>query len=185
MVFNHRLGITGLCILIIVFQTTPLTDCHLPFIVMAVCTITGTASNSFMFLLRVRAVYSSGSLGLWGKSKAERMVVCVFGVWWLAVVGTTMLYSFGVQATHRGGKCGITAAKNWSTASLWVNAGYDTSIFVAISARIVSYTIQPSLCASHILKKPIISGSWAAFANGNGLSRLCKELLRGGQLYYW
>lgn len=184
---SNRITIVGLCILIIVFQTTALPNCQPLFIAMAVCTITGTAANSFLFLLRVCAVYSSsGNTMLCGKSKGERLVAIVFGVWWVAVVGTTVLYTFGVGTEHQGATlmCGVTSAEDWSTASLWVNAGYDTCIFVAISARIASYAIQPSPNTSHFNARSTSGERWRAFMKGDGLSHLCKELLRGGQLFY-
>jgi hypothetical protein len=55
-----------------------------------------------------------------------------------------------------------------------LNAVYDTLVFLAISYRIISYTI--------------IGDSWSArvktFFGANGLPRLSKGLLHGGQLYY-
>lgn len=184
---DNRIAIAGLCTLLVAFQTAALPNCQPLFIVMAVCTIAGTAANSFLFLLRVRAVYSSsGTSKLWGKSRGERVVVIIFGVWWVAVVGTTALYSFGVKIEHKAGTmmCAIASTKDWSTTSLLVNAGYDTCIFVAISARIASYAIKPSPITSHFNTKLTSRGGWWAFMRGDGLSHLCKELIGGGQLFY-
>ena len=148
---------------------------------MAIATICGTAGNGFLFLLRVRAVYEGSTI-----------VTLGFGLWWMAVIGTTFLYSFGVRAEHlpHSSMCMISSAQSWSTASLWVNAVYDTCIFVAISVRIVSFAIHPPPVDTHhhrsnsTSKHAQVEGNWRAFTFGNGLPRVCRELLRGGQLFY-
>ncbi|KAF7968180.1 hypothetical protein HWV62_31692 [Athelia sp. TMB] len=180
--FVARISIFSLCVLIIIFQNAALPDCKKPFIAMAIATICGTAGNGFLFLLRVRAVY-----------EGSKLITLGFGLWWMAVIGTTFLYSFGVRAEHQphSSMCMISSAKSWSTASLWVNAVYDTCIFVAISVRIVSFAIHtPPMNAHHhrsnsMSKRTEVEGNWRAFAWGNGLPRVCRELLRGGQLFYF
>lgn len=48
----------------------------------------GTAANSYLFLLRVRAVYGNA-----------RSITIVFGAWWVALVGTTLTFPFPVHAS--------------------------------------------------------------------------------------
>lgn len=61
---------------------------------MTTMTVAGTAANSYLFLLRIRAVFHRSKLVTYG-----------YGLWWLAVVATTVLFPFAVHAAVRVFHC--------------------------------------------------------------------------------
>ena len=67
-----------------------------------------------------------------------------------------------------------TAARPFGIAPIMLNAVNDTLIFVAITYRILSHSV--------------VGNNWSArarsFFEANGLPRMSKALLQGGQLYY-
>ncbi|KAF7976891.1 hypothetical protein HWV62_5440 [Athelia sp. TMB] len=141
-----------------------LPDCRTPSIALAVAKVASTAGNGFLFLIRVRAVY-----------EGSKIITLGFGLWWLAVIGTTILYLFGAHMEHEphSSQCLITSAESWATASL-----------------IGSYAIHPPVHAAYdnsnsTPKHANVGVIWSAFLCGNGLPRMCRELLRGGQLFYF
>ena len=71
-------------------------------------------------------------------------------------------------------RCFFSYTTSYASAGLWLKAAYDTSIFIAISVRIVSYST-----VDHGSKLPL----WRSF-QGIGLPRVCRDLLHGGQLFY-
>jgi hypothetical protein len=126
-------------------------------------TLTGFAiiaipSTSAMFFLRVRAIYFD-----------NQAVIVFFGLLWLARSGSIFLWTFGLTMAHIGTtqKCIIVAVQHRVTASLFLHSAYDTLVFLAISIRIMPVAFRtPSLF------------------RGDGLPRLSRSLLLGGQLYY-
>jgi len=71
-------------------------------------------------------------------------------------------------------RCILTTVRSYVSVSVIINTVNDTLIFLAISYSIISYTV--------------IGDTWGAraksFFRADGLPRLSKALLRGGQLYY-
>lgn len=68
----------------------PVPNCDMFFIVMTTMNIAGTAANSYLFLLRIRAVFHQ-----------SKLITYVYGLWWLAVVATAVLFPFAVQDAVR------------------------------------------------------------------------------------
>ena len=151
------------------------------------------SSNSLLFFYRVRAVYSNSTI-----------ITAFFGFLWVATSGLSVLCPFSIfadvspfTAISRGKKtypipypsssliafiqhigptkrCILTAVRSYVFVPVVLNAINDTLIFLAISYYIGSYTI--------------VGASWGAraksFFRADGLPRLSKALLQGGQLYY-
>jgi len=114
----------------------------------------------------VRAVFSNSTV-----------VTTFFGFIWVAQLGIGVLIPLSLEGAHIGTtkRCLVTAARSYSAAPIVFNAINDTLVFVAISYRIHSYTV--------------VGDSWSARARSyfraDGLPRLSKALLQGGQLYYF
>lgn len=165
---------------------SPVADCFGYMNAMGSMTVLATAANFYLFFLRVRAVYENA-----------RSITIIFGAWWLALIGTTLVFPFSIstsvstlhcQSMHNlipilfsflqhlasTGHCYVSTLESWTTISMWVNMGYDTSIFLAISCRIVSYSV-----AGRAPNRRVISSF-----RGDGLPRMCRDLLHQGQLYY-
>ncbi|KZP10669.1 hypothetical protein FIBSPDRAFT_937898 [Athelia psychrophila] len=155
--FVARISTGILCVLSLIF--------YLPanFTAMGIMMTVGSAAKSYMFLLRLRAVY--------GNSKLVKLFV---GVGWLAVVGTRMTIAFMISTSPVGqaGYCTITNTALPPVLSMWVNVAYDTCIFVAISARITSY-------------RAFTAKAWTSyFFRGHGLPLAMRHLLQEGRHYY-
>lgn len=71
-------------------------------------------------------------------------------------------------------RCINTAVRGYASAPIVLNAVNDTLIFLAISFKIMSFSL--------------VGTTWQArtrsFVEGKGLPGLSKALLQGGQLYY-
>ncbi|KZP12857.1 hypothetical protein FIBSPDRAFT_897855 [Athelia psychrophila] len=129
-------------------------DCQVFWHVLSATSTIGGAATSFLFFLRVRAVYEK-----------SLPVTIAFGIFWLAIpVACSLLnistHAFGIWAMHAIG--------------LWVKAAYDTSVFAAVTWRIIIYT-----AADHAPK----SQRWRLI-RGAGMPRIYRDLLRGGQQFY-
>ncbi|KZP28544.1 hypothetical protein FIBSPDRAFT_1039645 [Athelia psychrophila] len=124
----------------------------------------GNAAKSYLFLLRVRAVYGNSKL-------ATACVVAGVSV----LVGMRIVGTFLVHTSHplgSAGPCDVTGVGPLSAISAWFNVGYDTCIFIAISARLTSHTTSTT-------------NTLVSFIRGHGLPRTMRHLLQDGQLYYF
>ncbi|KZP32817.1 hypothetical protein FIBSPDRAFT_848093 [Athelia psychrophila] len=124
------------------------------------------ASTSFLFFLRVRAVYLQ-----------SRTITILFGALW--VVTTSVGTIFVALEVHDAGRVPHTAycidttvAKN--SIPVAMSFMHDTMVFLAISYRLAANAVTAGGCRSRVL--PIVTGK--------GLFSLSKSLMKGGQLYY-
>lgn len=170
--------------MLIIYGASPIADCTLYINAMGGMSALGSSANSYLFFLRVRAVYENA-----------RSITIVFGVWWLVLLCTNLTFPFSIHtsvsklncacmynvSSHDGKhatttqRCYVSAVESWTTVSMWITAGYDTSIFLAISSRIVSYSIPEGTGTT---KRRVM-----LFFQKDSLPRICKDLLQG-QLYY-
>ncbi|KZP29605.1 hypothetical protein FIBSPDRAFT_195126 [Athelia psychrophila] len=122
-------------------------------------------STSFLFLLRVRAVY----LG-------SRNVTAVFGVLWLITMGLVILAAVTTHLGHAPGTelCGVITDTKYlplPSISSFVN---DTLIFMAIA-----YRLAANASIEHTWR------SWIPdMLQSKGLFRMSRSLMQSGQLYY-
>lgn len=180
-------------VLIIIFQSSRLA-CSSPTSLFAVMipmmSAISAAANSYLFLIRVLAVHNN-----------SRRVGLFFGAGWLAVVGTGVAFHFSYQFSVSGAhiytyivqglllnfqptlkrlgysqRCYLESTEAWAAIALWVRAGYNTSIYVAISARIASYALPD--------RSPTRKNWIQSFFSAQGLPQLCRDLLHGGQSFY-
>ncbi|KZP29648.1 hypothetical protein FIBSPDRAFT_926834 [Athelia psychrophila] len=165
--FLARSSAVTLCILALIFYSgVPPGDhsCSIIFWGIGVMTVVGSAAKSYLFLLRVRAVYGNSKL----------VTLCVgAGLTVVLVSKTTVGFMTQTSPLGQSGYCSVTDLTLFPVISLWLNLAYDTCIFISISARLTSHATSTTT-------------PWnLSFVRGYGLPRTMRHLLQDGQLYYW
>jgi hypothetical protein len=142
------------------FSAANIEHCNVAYYTLTVFTLIASPATAAMFFLRVKAIYFD-----------NKIVVAFFGVLWLAFSGTIFLWTFSMTMGHIGTtqKCILRSVKHRVTASLLLHSAYDTLVFIAISLRIMSMAF---------------SSRGKSLLLADGLPRLSRSLLLGGQLYY-
>ncbi|KZP28288.1 hypothetical protein FIBSPDRAFT_947870 [Athelia psychrophila] len=150
---------------IALFAIAPVDNCQAVEWSAGVFSVLAAASTSFLFLLRVRAVYSYSVV-----------VTTLFGCLWLSMIAATAYYVKGLTAQHipTTRRCTESGMHNYLLAIPSVGLGVtDTIVFVAISYRLVGNSINAD------------AGGWVrAFVTGDGLYTMSKALLKSGQVYF-
>lgn len=102
------------------------------------------------------------------------MVIAFFGLLWLATF-SAITAPFGVDGTHIGTTqfCINSDVKSFSSAGLIVGAAHDTLVFLAITVRLLMYSLADTWTAR-----------FRAFFSGRGMGNISKALLHTGQQYY-
>ncbi|KAF7966562.1 hypothetical protein HWV62_37861 [Athelia sp. TMB] len=164
--FLSRIGTLLLSILALVLQNGPIMNCTTFTNISKATSIIGGAATSFLFLVRVRAVYMN-----------SRPITLFFGAFWLGIVATSTLVVISGKLNRAtfSDRCTLSSVKVLESVSLWVKAAFDTAVFIAITTRIVSYSTTGR--APHVSK-------WQAFRAAR-LPRIYRDLLHGGQLFYF
>jgi len=164
--FLSRFGTLAYCTTATIFQAASVADCQAFLYIIASSFVIAMPATSLLFFYRVRAV--------WGNSK---IITAFFGVLWLGNLGTSVLVPLAVTGAHIGTtqRCINTAVRSYASTPIVLNAINDTLIFLAISCRIVAFTVVGETRSAQI----------KSFVSGNGLPRISKGLLQGGQLYYF
>ncbi|KZP18578.1 hypothetical protein FIBSPDRAFT_893377 [Athelia psychrophila] len=117
----------------------------------------GMATTSFLFFLRVRAIYTK-----------SRYITHFFGALWLATIALTILFNTSL----RGG-CHSTSSKYSALPSISTFV-YDTLVFLAISYRLAADVVAEGSWRSRLLSAGM----------GRGLFSLSKSIMENGLLYY-
>jgi hypothetical protein len=140
---------------------------HCAYIVLAIgiSAVISLPATCGLFFFRVKGVYYN-----------NRIIIVLFGALWFALFGVTFLFPLALQGAHIGPtqKCTIVKVADFFAAPAVLNSVFDTLVFVAISLRIVS---MPHTQGS-------LSTRAGTFFRGDGLSKVARALLQGGQLYY-
>ncbi|KAL6298479.1 hypothetical protein BKA93DRAFT_744034 [Sparassis latifolia] len=149
-----------------IFQVAPVGSCQALLVSLGWCFTVGVPATSALFYFRVCAVYHN-----------SRFVMAIFGIIWLSILGTSFTVPFAVNGEHIGmtTRCINIGVKPFSSAAVITNTTNDTLVFLAISVRLVSFSMR-----GNTLKDRLIS-----FFGGGGLPKLSKMLLQDGQLYYF
>ncbi|KAJ7595239.1 hypothetical protein C8J56DRAFT_774719 [Mycena floridula] len=149
-----------------IFQAAPVPNCGHLIIVYGIALALSESTTSFLFFLRVTAVWLP-----------HKFVYGLFLVLWLCVFGTSIAFPIGIRGAHLGTtqQCIETAVRSAyleaSPIMIFIN---DTMIFLAITYRIISYLMSEETMTARI----------NAFFRGKHISRLGRLLLQGGQHYY-
>lgn len=149
-----------------VYAAYPVGDCRAFHLGIALLFPIAIPLTSLLFFFRVRAVYC-----------CARAVTIVFGLMWLAVLGTSLI----IPIASRGINIELTPYCSLGdlapyAETIGLNPGlFDTAVFLAISYRLVGNT--------HVEYR-----SWRqkarAFFTGAYLPSFSKSLFMDGQLYY-
>ncbi|KZP11889.1 hypothetical protein FIBSPDRAFT_1050424 [Athelia psychrophila] len=141
-------------------------NCTALFACLVITSSVAVTSTSFLFFLRVRAVYLQ-----------SRTITILFGALW--VVTTCVSIGFGVLAVHGAERvphtahCANTIAK-YSFMPVTMTFVHDTMVFLAISYRLAAGAVTAADWRSRVL----------SIVTGKGLFSLSRSLMKGGQLYY-
>ncbi|KZP07892.1 hypothetical protein FIBSPDRAFT_1052706 [Athelia psychrophila] len=157
---------TGAYLLMIVIMIfAPVGNCIPLTAFMATCAATKVISTSFLFFLRVRAVYLR-----------SRSVTVLFGILWLITVILNIITDASIRAEpHTDAQhCMGFRIHNSSYPSI-SSFVFDTFVFIAISYRLAADAATEQ--------------SWRArlqsVVTGNGLLNLSRAFMISGQLYYF
>lgn len=145
----------------------PLKDCSTAYIAFNSFYAVSLSATAFLFLFRARAIYGRG-----------RLVTVVFGIFWLAVVATsiTSLFAGSVTSFADPPQCIIKSVQSYARSSGIVITLYDTIVFLSISFRLVSTFRQTE---PRTRKEKLI-----AWFSGADMPAFSKALLQDGQMYY-
>ncbi|KZP13608.1 hypothetical protein FIBSPDRAFT_1049307 [Athelia psychrophila] len=159
-----RISTAAPLLLIAIFQFIPTGHCPPLVALYAASAATRTISTSFLFFLRVRAVYL-----------CSRFATTLFGILWLIMAILNIIADASIGPA-------LTATQHCKTAQNPHTTGYpstssfvfDTFIFIAISYRLAADAATEQ--------------SWRArlqsVVTGKGLLRISRALMASGQLYY-
>ncbi|KZP10268.1 hypothetical protein FIBSPDRAFT_938124 [Athelia psychrophila] len=159
-----------LCIMAVFMSSlAPAENCQFLAVTLGACAVMSVSFTSFLFFLRVRAVYLR-----------SKYVTALFGTFWLVTVSLNIVLVTIVGAGHAspavGGYSGCisngTQSVTLPLASIFVN---DSLIFLAISYRLVANALTDGDRRSRLL----------TIVKGKGLYSLSQSLLQTGQLYYF
>lgn len=114
-----------------------------------------------LFFLRVQAVF-----------RRSPVIVAIFAFLWLSTLSAFTL-PFGSAGQNIATGCVTTTVTRYSSVGFITVAIFDTSVFVMISVRLVSYGMADSF------KERFVS-----FFSGYDMGQLSRAVLKTGQLYY-
>ncbi|KZP26081.1 hypothetical protein FIBSPDRAFT_364529 [Athelia psychrophila] len=124
------------------------------------------ASTSFLFFLRVRAVYLQ-----------SRTITILFGALWVVTTSVSIsCIALTVRVTERvlyPPYCTSTAIKH-NSIPVTMTFVHDTMVFLAISYRLAADAVAAGDWRSRVL----------SIVTGKGLFSLSRSLMKSGQLYY-
>ncbi|KAJ7202675.1 hypothetical protein B0H12DRAFT_1035933 [Mycena haematopus] len=148
-----------------IFLTYPVGGCGALDLALNILYPFAIPSTSLLFFFRVRAVYG-----------AARRVTIIFGLLWIAELAACVSVPFGTGGINIGPTryCIVTKLEPFAGSAAITPAVFDTSVFIAISYRLVGNT--------HV------EYSWGqalrALLTGAYLPSFSKSLLIDGQMYY-
>ncbi|KZP12862.1 hypothetical protein FIBSPDRAFT_1049788 [Athelia psychrophila] len=129
--------------------------------------VLASSATSLLFLLRVRAVYEKST-----------PITAIFGILWIAIPVSCVLVGIaGKPFQTRSGLCGLREVQTRSTIFLWVKAVYDTSVFAAITLRVISRSKADRVQAPKL-------SSWQSW-RGIGMPKIFRALLHGAHQFYF
>ncbi|KZP03558.1 hypothetical protein FIBSPDRAFT_1055205 [Athelia psychrophila] len=124
-------------------------------------------STSFLFFLRVRAVYLQ-----------SRAITILFGTLWVVTasigIGFATIEVRGTERVPHTPYCTNTTIK-YNFIPLTMTFILDTMVFLAISYRLAADTVTAGDWRSRVL----------SVVTGKGLFSISRSLMKGGQLYYF
>lgn len=122
-------------------------------------------ASTFLFLLRVRAVF-----------RTEPAIQWLFSFLWLGVLGSALTLPFALHGAHIGptNYCIDSGVRSFGSAGMVASTIYDSLVFLAISWKLSNNAMQ----GLTFREKANI------FFGGKALPALSRGLLQSGQIYY-
>ncbi|KZP29386.1 hypothetical protein FIBSPDRAFT_1038803 [Athelia psychrophila] len=164
--FVSRISAFGQMFCFMLFRVAAVPGCAPLFAMSATCAFLATVCTSFLFFIRVRAVYLK-----------SRLITFAFGAVWIMTIAVNLIQYSAVHAGHIPGTefCMASSSKNLAGLPSIANAVNDTLVFLAISYRLASNAATED--------------SWRArlqsIIKTRGLYSVSSSLMRSGQLYYF
>ena len=123
--------------------------------------------NSLLFLFRIQAVF-----------KDMKSIVLLFTLLCVAVLGSSLAGPFGVKATYLAvvQSCSNVSVAKFASLGLIASWVYDTLVFIAISTKLMSFSLPTN--------KPTWKGRLKCFWTGPASGTIARAVLQTGQLYY-
>jgi len=142
----------------------PVAHCQTLLIFIGLCATSTGAFTSFLFFLRVRAVYLKSTL-----------TTCVFGILWFVVLSLGVYGALVTSAEHLPASryCTDAFARSFELPMLPTFV-LDTLVFVAISFRL----------ACNATSAPTWRSRLSSAVTGEGLFKVSRSLMQSGQIYY-
>jgi hypothetical protein len=143
----------------------PIPNCQALELVNTICYCLAVSSASYLFYLRVQAVFYQ-----------NKLIQAFFGILWLMVAGGSVTVPLAVKGIHIEPTkyCVNAAVKSFSSVAVITSTVNDSLIFLAISFKLMSNNKVESSVADKA----------RTFFKGKGLSSISKALFKGGQIYY-
>jgi hypothetical protein len=143
----------------------PFADCSIPNYILTVFPVLLYSSSSALFFIRLKAVYCN-----------NRIITIFFGFLWFVLFGLFFLMPLSTKSMHIPTTqiCFIFQIEHYVALPFVAHFVFNNLVFIAISLRIVSISLDGGT----------FSACMKSFFRGDGLSRLPRSLLYGGQLYY-
>ncbi|KZP07903.1 hypothetical protein FIBSPDRAFT_1052717 [Athelia psychrophila] len=153
-------------LLSIAFYKANWVNCTAFFAWLIITSSVAIASTSFLFFIRVRAVYLQ-----------SRTITILFGALWVVTtsvcIGFGALAVYGVERVPHTPHCNNTIGK-YNFIPVTMTFVHDTMVFLAISYRLATGAVTAGGWRSRVL----------SIVTGKGLFSLSRSLMKSGQLYY-
>ncbi|KZP10998.1 hypothetical protein FIBSPDRAFT_1051017 [Athelia psychrophila] len=151
--------------LILLFGLVTIENCQLLIDMTGMVGVIGGAATTFLFFLRVRAVYM----------KSTR-VTALFGALWLVTLALGIFAATTLRAGHiPSTQYCLDTSVNYVTLPSISTFAHDTTVFLAISYRLAADAATELTWRSRVL----------SVIKGKGLHSLSKSLMQSGQKYYF
>jgi len=160
-----RIAALGHTITATLFQTAIIPNCNHLLIALGICYDLSMTAASFLFYMRVRAIYYN-----------NRLVQLLFGFLWISVFGTAITVPFALSGGHIGPTryCIYSNVQSFVSASTIPSAVNDTLILFVISYKLI--------------KNNNLNSSWTEMSRslfkGEGFGSFSKAFMRDGFIYY-
>ncbi|KZP11882.1 hypothetical protein FIBSPDRAFT_1050419 [Athelia psychrophila] len=141
-------------------------NCTALFACLIISSSVAITSTSFLFFLRVRAVYLQ-----------SRTITILFGALWAVTASVGICFGaltvHGAERIPHTAHCTNTIGK-YNFIPVTMTFVHDTMVFLAISYRLAAGAVTAADWRSRVL----------SIVTGKGLFSLSRSLMKGGQLYY-
>ncbi|KZP12850.1 hypothetical protein FIBSPDRAFT_1049779 [Athelia psychrophila] len=168
--YTSRMGTLMLSVMRLVMLNAPMAQgCIIMWKIETTVLVLASSATSLLFLLRVRAVYEKST-----------PVTILFGVLWITIPLSCTLIGFVGNPSHTSsGLCSLSDIHlgAYATMAQWVKVVYDTSVFAAITLRVISYS------KADCVQVPKLS-PWQSW-RGVGMPRIFRVLLHSALQFYF